>query len=326
MLEELAPVVPNGCQRCKAALEADDLRCPVCGLSTAPARDEALATQAVIVRCEACRASVAYSAEKQAPRCTFCGSVMRVETPEDPVEQAQAFLPFTAGPDEARQALRRFLQKKSWFRPSDLAAASTLDALKAIWWPAWVFNARALVSWTADSDAGAGQARWAPHAGQSSYVFRDVVVPASRGLSAEECASLTPDYALSMATEAARGPEGATVERFDTSRSGARRLISEAIEREASGKVAGAEVPGTRTRNLKVAVMLSGLDTARYALPAYVLAYRYKDRLFRVVVHGQKTERILGRAPLSAWRILAAVGAVALAAGAAIAAAVLATR
>jgi len=313
-LQEAAKVVSNGCSRCQCALEPDDLRCPVCGLATAPARRDAAAAQVVIVRCQACRASVSYSAEAQAPKCGYCGSVMRVETPEDPVEQAQAFLPFSVSPDEARKALGRFLARKSWFRPADLAARATLDAMKPVWWPAWVFNAKALVSWTADSDAGAGRAAWAPHSGQTSYVFRDVVVSASRGLTAKECEALTADYALSMAAESPRGPAEASIERFDTARSGARKLIVEA------------EVPGSKSRKLKVAVMLSGLETVRYALPAYTLAYRYKQRLYRVVVHGQKAETILGKAPYSGWRICAAVLAGALAVGVAIAVAVLATR
>jgi hypothetical protein len=325
-LQEAAKVESNGCSRCQCALEPDDLRCPVCGLATAPARRDAAEAQVVIVRCESCRASITYSAEEQAPKCGYCGSVMRVETPEDPVEQAQAYLPFTVSPDDARKALGRFLARKSWFRPADLAARSTLDAMKAIWWPAWVFNAKALVSWTADSDAGAGRAAWAPHSGQTSYVFRDVVVSASRGLTAKECEALAPDYALSMAAESPRGPAEATVERFDTARSGARKLVVEAIEKEASQRVAKAEVPGSKIRKLKVAIRLTGLETVRYALPAYVLAYRYKQRLYRVVVHGQKAETVIGKAPYSAWRIGAAILAGALAVGAAIAAAVLATR
>ena len=46
-------------------------------------------------------------------------------------------------------------------------------------------------------------------------------------------------------------------------------------------------VPGSRVRNLHVAVVLSSLETKRYALPAYVLAYQYRGKVYRVVVHGQ---------------------------------------
>ncbi len=307
-MEELAARTATGCARCGAALESDDLRCPVCGLATPPRPRLVRAEQVVVVRCESCRASVSYSAEAQAPKCAYCGSVMRLETPEDPVEQAQAFLPFTVDAQAARAALARFLRRKAFFRPSDLAARATLDSLEPMWWPAWVFNARALVSWTADSDAGAREASWAPHAGQNDLLFRDVLVSASRGLTPEECTALAAASDLGLAAEKPKGPSEARIERFDAARSGARRRIAEAVETLARAKVAATEVPGSRKRNLKVAVQLSGLETARYALPAWVLAWRYREKLYRLVISGQDAGCVVGRAPVSPWRVLAAVG------------------
>jgi hypothetical protein len=59
-------------------------------------------------------------------------------------------------------------------------------------------------------------------------------------------------------------------------------------------------------------VVLSGLETSHYALPAYVLAYRYKKKLYRVVVHGQDTRCVLGEKPIS-WAKVAVTVLVALA-------------
>ena len=72
-------------------------------------------------------------------------------------------------------------------------------------------------------------------------------------------------------------------------------------------------IPGRRFRNVHVAVVLSSLDTKRYALPAYVLAYRYRDKLYRVVVHGQDAGCVLGGAPVSVAKVVLVVGAVLLA-------------
>jgi hypothetical protein len=297
------------CSRCQGALEPDDLRCPVCGLTAPIARRESdpEASAATVVRCRVCNASVSYSAEAQAPRCAFCGSVMEIEVPDDPVEQAQAFLAFDVDPAGARKALQGFLSAKKWFRPSDLASGSTLDSLKPVWWPAWVFNAQARVSWTADSDAGAGRADWAPHAGQSSMVLRNVLVSASRGLTEEECSALAGHYDLNRAATAPRGPEGAQIERFDMPRSAARALIQRAVEKTACSAVSAGEIPGSRFRKVGVATLLTGLDTMRYALPAYVLAYRYRGRLFRAVVHGQGADCVIGDAPFSKAKIAAAI-------------------
>jgi hypothetical protein len=293
------------CARCDSQLEPGDLRCPICALAVAlewePRRPGVAAR---VVRCDTCSASLEYSAEAKAPRCAYCASVMHVEVQADPVEQAEHFLPFAVAPREARGALGAFLSRKGFFKPSDLASTAALESLRALWWPGWSFTAEAQVSWAADSDAGSGRSDWAPHAGTTLLTFRDVVVPASRGLTRAECERLVPRYQRSRSSPAPEGPEGAQVERFDVTRSGARKQILAAVEAQALARIRESEVPGSRTRNVHVAVVLSSLLTTRYALPAYVLAYRYRRKSYRVVVHGQDATCVLGETPLSVWKVL----------------------
>ncbi len=295
------------CTRCAAGLEHDDVRCAICGLLAPVQERAASAVRAQIVRCGSCGAGVTYSAEARAPRCAFCTSVMKLETPADPVEQAQAALPFRVTPDQAGEALRTWLKGLGFFRPAKLHQEATLESLRAIWWPAWVFNAVAEVSWTADSNAGSGRSAWAPHAGQVGLNLEDLLVPASRGLTVEECRKLAGSFNLATAQPEPSGPAGATVELFETSRSGARKLILEAVESAARGAVEGGRIPGTRFRKVHCSALLSGLTTQRVSMPTYVLAYRYRKALYRVLVHGQDPSCVLGKAPLSVWKILGAI-------------------
>ncbi|MFP6766345.1 MAG: hypothetical protein VB858_22130, partial [Planctomycetaceae bacterium] len=59
-----------------------------------------------------------------------------------------------------------------------------------------------------------------------------------------------------------------------------------------------------RYRNVHVSVLLRALVTRRLSFPAWVLAYRYRDRLYRVVVCGQDGSRVAGNAPLSMTKVL----------------------
>jgi hypothetical protein len=307
MSEAAAP-----CLRCESPLEGEDLRCPVCFLATPVAgRLDRPEVTVEILRCDGCGAALSYDVRARAPKCAFCGSVVRVETSADPLEQTERFLPFAVDRDHAAAAFRRWVGTLGFFRPSDLATDARLESLEALWWVGWVFEVEALVSWTADSDQGRRRAPWAPHAGQVPMVVRDVLVPATRGLSDAEATHLTPSYRLETARA---GPEGANgrsvVERFDIRRSTARRRVADTLHRMAEHELRERHVPGSRIRHLKTAFLLHRLVTRRYAFPAWVLAYRYRGRLFRTVLSGQDAGCVLGSAPRSLAKIaLAAVAA-----------------
>jgi Pyruvate/2-oxoacid:ferredoxin oxidoreductase delta subunit len=313
------------CARCGSPLELGDLRCAICA-EVAPEGTQATTesveeTVAAVMRCEGCGAAARYSAQARGLLCAFCASVMHREEIVDPMERAGSYLTFSVDEGEARATLRRWLGSLGWFRPPDLLSQARIESLRPLWWVGWVFDAQALVSWTADSDAGARRSSWAPHSGQVAMNFDDVVVSASRGLTDVEAYHLVPSYDLRLADETPTAPEGASaepvIEEFDVQRSQARARVLAAIEDHATARVKAEEVPGVDRRNVHTVCLLRGLDTRRAAFPAWVMAYRYGDRLFRVVICGQDAQSMMGKAPWSWGRIgavaLAVVSAVALA-------------
>ncbi|MEZ4448002.1 MAG: hypothetical protein R3B09_00900 [Nannocystaceae bacterium] len=310
-MHEAVPSASIGCGRCKSPIEASDLRCAVCGLPTLIERAAVAAAIAQVLRCESCGAAVSYDVDARAPKCGFCGSVMHVETPEDPLEEARAYLPLTVDPQAAQAGLRRWLGGLGFFRPSDLGSAAAIASLKPLWWVGWVFDAQVVVSWCCDSEAGSRRAAWAPHAGQGALDLQRVLVPASRGLSDEECRAIAGGYNVASAGPPPPAEEGVLLERFDVQRSAARAAIAAGLERAAMG-YANTWVPGTRRRKLSVAVMPTRLTSDRLAFPAYVLAYRYKEKLYRAVICGQDPSVIIGKAPYSIAKIVGViVGAIA---------------
>jgi hypothetical protein len=297
------------CSRCQTPLEEGDLRCAVCALASAtPAADVAHKARARILRCGDCAAAVAYSADDKALKCGFCGAVMKVEEPVDPIEQAQILVPFAVDKEQATAALKTWLGSRGFFRPGDLASASTLDNIRPLFWAAWVCKAKALVSWTADSDAGSHRSQWAPHAGENHLEWDNLLVSASRGLSLAETRSLAEHYDLRGTKQV--GDEE-SIEQFELQRSAARKTILEAIERTASAQLQRGVIPGSRFRKVHVGVLLEGLATSRAALPAWILAYRYRGDLYRAVVHGQDARQVVGTSPISWTKVFLVVLAVA---------------
>ena len=225
-MSEVSHAHQQHCHRCHAAVEQGDLRCAICG--TKVPRSESAAGQAVaveIMRCDGCGAAVSYDVKARAPRCAFCASVMHVEKVEDPMEQTHWWGTLGVDRTHADAALSQWFGGLSFLRPSDLGTSATIEGLTALWWVAWVFDATASVSWTADSNAGSLRSAWAPHSGQVELEFDRIVVGASRGLSVAETSGLMPGYSLSEGSSQAPESEDAIVEQFDVQRSEARGRI-----------------------------------------------------------------------------------------------------
>jgi hypothetical protein len=299
----------TSCRRCSSPFEVGDLRCAVCGYAAPAAvhRDRTEITVEVL-RCEGCGAAVSYSVHARAPQCAFCGSVLHIEVPEDPLEQAALILPFAVDRATAEDSFRAWQSSLGWFHPPDLRSASRLESLHGLWWVGWAFDVDTLVSWTADSDAGAGRADWAPHAGQAELEFEEIVVPATRGLTARETSRLLPSYDLGSARERHPGDEAeASIEHFELRRAAARRHVRSELERRVAERLRDGLIPGRRFRNLHTSVLARRLVTRRLGFPAWVIAYRYRGTPYRCVLSGHDAACLIGDAPLSLARVLLAI-------------------
>ncbi|HWU90084.1 MAG TPA: hypothetical protein VN253_22630 [Kofleriaceae bacterium] len=305
-----AGVAPPPCTRCSSPIEDGDLRCAICALPVpTPPAAAGRTAHAQVLRCVECGAAIAFSPLAQAPRCAFCGATMKVEQPIDPVEAAQVRVPFSVGRADAEASLRGWLGQRGFFAPRTLRDEAVLESLSPLCWAGWIVDADAAVAWTADSDEGARRSAWAPHAGQVSMKFEALCIPASRGLDHEECRLLVPYYDLARAVPvdapAIPGEDPAMIESFDAQRSAARAAIQHAIEGTAKTRVED-HIPGRRFRNVHVACKLEAQTTRRVALPAWVLAYRYRGAPYRAIVHGQRPEIVFGSSPKD-WAKIAAV-------------------
>lgn len=302
----------SACTRCSSALEHGDLRCAICALPVPFESASPTTAYAKVLRCRECGAAVAFSAEHQAPACAFCASTMEIEQPVDPLEVARVRVPFSVDRIDAEASLRGWLGNRGWFAPTELRDGAVLESIQPLYWAGWLVDARARVAWTADSDEGARRSAWAPHAGELALTFDAIVVPASRGLRREECHLLVPYYTVDSAVpiDAATVTDlDAPVESFDAQRSAARDVVRGAIERVAKTRVEP-HVPGRRFRNIHVACLVESQTTERIALPAWVLAYRYRGTLYRAIVHGQRREVVFGSSPLDVKKIAMLVGVI----------------
>jgi hypothetical protein len=165
--------------------------------------------------------------------------------------------------------------------------------------------------WTADTNRTppGAQASWFPVAGEGERDYADVWIPASAGIPARELSAVEP-FDLSAAVPPDKVDlENVTVEQFTVSRRYARPLAQTRLEALESQAVAS-HVPGT-ARHVHVNLLMEGADSRAALVPVYVMAYLYRDRVYRFVVNGQ-TGRATGTAPVAAGKVLSVIGIVAI--------------
>lgn len=305
-------MIVERCSVCDALVDVEDLFCANCGTEVPDHRQEGaahtLAIAAQNFKCKGCGASMNYDAKAQTLRCPFCGSVDLEKSEGQGILAPEFILPFAFDHRAAEDHLRGWLGSSFW-HPGDLRSGAELTELRAVYIPFWVFGTRVSTHWTADSGQvpWGANASWYPVAGHRTAEYVDLWVPAGSGLEPRETDAIFP-FDLGAATP----PEkvdltNVTVEQFSVSRRYARPVAQERLERLEAGAVAGG-VPGG-SRNVHVNSLMEGATSRPGLVPVYVLAYRYKDKLYRYVVNGQ-TGRSTGTAPTSYAKVGGVVGLV----------------
>jgi DNA-directed RNA polymerase subunit RPC12/RpoP len=299
------------CSVCSALVDEEDLFCANCG-TEAPQRERdraTLRTQTFTHNflCEGCGASMSYDASAQTLRCPFCGSERLSEQQDTKMVAPERIVPFAIDHQQATRILRQWLGRGFW-RPGDLASASVVTKITPVYVPYWVFQAHTHTYWSADTSHTPPGARgdWYPLFGEHRSSYSGLLIGASGVLTPGETSSLCP-FELAQARPAAEiDTENMIVEQFRVQRKYARPLAHQGLE-ELERNCCQQYVPGS-CRNMKANLRLEGLSSEPVLLPVWIMAYRYKDAVYRFLINGQMGHAA-GHAPFS-WAKLALVIAI----------------
>jgi hypothetical protein len=300
--------VPQKCTVCGSWVDEEDLFCANCGTeapheaAVAPVQKDAGSLVTDNFQCRGCGASMSYDARAEALRCPFCGSTEMAARPDHKVLTPSRIAPFRIGREEAVSAMRSWLGKGFW-RPTKLAQAAALVKMTPVYVPYWVFQADTHTYWTADSNQTPPGASgdWYPLSGEHEGQYAGLLIGASGALTPSETHALCPFDLKDAAPPDQVDLKNAIVEEFSRPKKYARPLAREGLEGLETEACTSAYVPG-RARNVHVNVRMTGMSGEAVLLPVWIMAYRFRDRLFRFLVNGQ-TGRATGQAPLSLTKI-----------------------
>lgn len=260
-------------------------------------KDSGLGLEARSLKCQACAAQIDLAADEAASVCPFCGSTAIDEQAYEERVLPEGIIPFAIEKEAARQAFRTWLSKL-WFAPNDVKKVVRADAFQGIYRPWWTFDSHTMSHWSGQAGYhyyvtrtrtvnGKTQTyrvrktRWVSRSGTHEAFFDDELTPGFHDdIQAEQYAlhGLKPYDAQMIA--------GYLCERYVLDPQGAWPQARRSIEASIASSCKR-QLGGDTQRFFRVSTAHSGITFKSILLPAWHSAYRYKGKIYQVVVNGQ---------------------------------------
>lgn len=324
--------------------ETASLKCPFCGHETAVVQTpvtpaeydiDAAPTSAQqdwgvekrVTRCQSCGVETILDTTETARLCAFCGSPHVLDDQSEAGIAPESVIPFTVGKEAAAASFHKWLKGKL-FSPSKAKKAAQLDHVTGVYLPHWTYDDDASATYigqeghhyyvnvpvtvTRDGKTHTEmrrerRTRWEPTAGFVSDYFDDVVIPGSERLPADLLERVQPydltklcDYKAEFLSGFAAEKPAVDVKRgWDSARARIEEGLRSLAHQDILSHADEARVTAIDATHKRVRYKLT-------LLPMYLSSFKYKDKLYHVLVNGQNG-KCGGQAPVSALRVLIAV-------------------
>ena len=283
-----------------------------------------LAANALEVQCQSCGAKSLFTPPEVAGRCEFCG-VQIVAQPQsaDPILTPEGLLPFRITQKQATENLRKWLASR-WMAPNDLKRFAQPDAIHGIYIPFWTYDTNTTTHYTGqrgdyyyvtetyyETDAQGKQVartrqvrhtRWSSASGTVSRWFDDVLIPATRSLSLGRLDALEPWDLNQLVPYNPAFLSGFKAQRYQIDLEQGFALMKEVIAEQIESDVRD-DIGGDEQSIDELSTHYSGITFKHLLLPVYAGAYRFKGKVFQIIVNA-RTGEIQGDRPYSSVKIV----------------------
>jgi DNA-directed RNA polymerase subunit RPC12/RpoP len=275
------------------------------------------------VRCAACNAIVLLEDKVATDKCPYCSTHLE-NKPEaaEAMIKPEGVIPFAIAHREAIGSYERWLAGL-WFAPNALRQFATLGQLAGIYVPYWTFDSMTYSHYMGqrgedytesesytDTDAqgqtvtrtrNVTKTRWYSVSGEVRHFFDDVCICASQGVPEEFAPTPLPSDLKKLVGFRDEYLSGFKTERYTIG-------PKEGFEQAKvimDGKIRDLcthDIGGDHQRLDTVRTQHVGVTFKHILLPLWLASYRYRDKIFRVLVNGQ-TGNVQGDRPYSWLKI-----------------------
>ena len=278
------------------------------------------------VKCDSCGSESTSDPNVTSTECPFCGTNIVSTAKSSKVIKPKSLLPFKIVRREAREAFQKWV-KSRWFAPSSLKKMSRMDGrFNGMYVPYWTYDCDTTTYYTGQRGEHywvtqhytarvngksvrrtrrVRKTRWWPASGTVWNTFDDILVLASRSLPEKYARKLEPWDLPNLEPYADEYLSGFRAESYqvDLPEGFAE---AETIMDSAIRVTIRRDIGGDEQRIHTVRTQHNNITFKHILLPVWINAYRYKKKVFRLLVNA-RTGEVQGERPWSFWKIFSAV-------------------
>lgn len=294
-------------------------------LATAEKESEQLTINAI--KCNACGSTSSIEKNLKSALCPYCSNALIIEDAhEEHFLKPKSLLPFKLDKNEALNNFSKWI-KKLWFAPNALKKAILdTDRFKGVYLPFWTYDSDTFTKYTGQrgeyyyvnesyttTENGkmvtktrrVRKTRWYFTSGRVSKFFDDVLVGASESMPRKYIDKLEPWDLENLIPFDERFLSGYITEKYQTNLETGFGIAKDYMAPEID-RLIRRDIGGDEQRILSKNTKYSEITFKHLLLPAYISAFRFKEKLFRFVVNA-RTGEVQGERPWSTWKIAIAV-------------------
>jgi len=272
----------------------------------------------IVSACESCGARIELAKNVTSGTCPFCSRTVVATGRSVKHIKPRSLLPFAIDSRGARERFSKWINKL-WFAPSDLKTAATIDGrLNGVYLPYWTYDSGAITDyvgqrgvyyWVTETyttmvngkpqirTRQVRKTRWYPASGRVSDYFDDLLVPASTSIQTERLHKLGPWDLGSLTPYNDEFLAGFRSESYSVQLDGGFEQAKVMMIPQIRSTIC-ADIGGDTQRIASMDTHHHSITFKHLLLPAWVCAYRYKEKLYQILVNA-RTGEVIGDRPWS---------------------------
>lgn len=275
------------------------------------------------VECQNCGAHLTLAENVVSDKCPFCGSVFVVtNTISETQIKPGSLLPFNIDKKKAFEGFKKWI-KDLWFAPNDLSKKMTdIKELSGIYVPYWTYDAdtHSIYQGKRGDDyyvtetytemvngrsvtrtRSVRHTRWRSVSGQLDKFFDDVLVVASKSVTTKYVNELEPWDLKNLVPYDEKYLSGFRAETYQVDLKDGFGVAKSRMESSIESSIKS-QIGGDHQIIFSKSTEYSNITFKHILLPIYISAYKYKNKVYQILVNA-RTGEVQGDRPYSAWKI-----------------------